>query len=59
MARTVGGSVASAWRVGARRLRLRGQGPLRLGNEVVEKFGPEARARLEQIGFKFNAGQPE
>jgi uncharacterized RmlC-like cupin family protein len=30
-----------------------------LGTEVVDKFGPEARARLEHIGFKFNAGQPE
>ena len=36
--RTVGGSVASAWRLEARRLRLRGQGPLRLGNDVVNAW---------------------
>ena len=30
-----------------------------LGEEVVQEFGPEARQRLEDIGFKFNAGQPE
>jgi uncharacterized RmlC-like cupin family protein len=30
-----------------------------LGEEVVQEFGPEARQRLEAIGFKFNAGQPE
>lgn len=30
-----------------------------LGDEVAQEFGAEARARLEAIGFKFNAGQPE
>ncbi len=31
----------------------------KLGEEVAQEFGAEARARLEEIGFKFNAGQPE
>ena len=30
-----------------------------LGTEVVDRFGAETRSRLEEIGFKFNAGQPE
>jgi uncharacterized RmlC-like cupin family protein len=31
----------------------------KLGEEVMREFGPEARARLEAIGFKFNAGEAE
>lgn len=31
----------------------------RVGSEVAAEFGAEARKKLEQIGFKFNAGQPE
>lgn len=30
-----------------------------VGTEVVEKYGANTRARLEEIGFKFNAGEPE